>query len=70
MLVGAAELAYVRVMQTIRLLLSTVLLAAWVGEVSIASPYATSSASQPSGEEFSSIEKDIIANVTLLFMLQ
>jgi uncharacterized protein len=48
------------------------LLSAQVGDVAIASPYAgTTSSSQPStSEEFSSIEKDVIANVTLLFMLQ
>jgi hypothetical protein len=45
------------------------LLSAQVGDVSIASPYASASSSQPTGEDFSSIEKDIVANVTLLFAL-
>ena len=46
------------------------LLSAQVGDVLIASPYASAASSQPSGEDFSSIEKDIVANVTLLFMLE
>jgi hypothetical protein len=46
------------------------LLSAQVGEVTIASPYVSAAASQPSSEDFSSIEKDIVANVTLLFALE
>ncbi len=46
------------------------LLSAQVGDVQIASPYGSAASSQPVGEDFSSIEKDVVANVTLLFALQ